>query len=331
MVGSGVNLVDSLEHLAKDESLLFSEAVGKVHKDVARGATFSHALKQHPRIFPPVCSNLVRAAEQTGTLHLTLERLAEYLADSAHLERRLKAATLYPLIVLVLLLIMITITVRFVFPSERALLESLGAKMPMFTELLFGGLSLLFHPFVLGTVAVVVLGAFRYYTGGEQVRPQLFWRRLVDSNILKLPAVGGLVFKIAASRALAIFANLLDAGATIDQAMVYAAPLTGNVELEQRLVKAKSALMNGSTFSEALERHQVFPPLAIHLLKVAEESGGMPGLCHRLADIFEHEVEDTLDTASTLVEPLTLLFVGAFVGLVLLATLLPTVDIVGKL
>jgi type IV pilus assembly protein PilC len=136
---------------------------------------------------------------------------------------------------------------------------------------------------------------------------------------------------MAASRTLAIFSNLLEAGATVDRAMVFSIPLMANLELEERMLRANRALLNGSLFSEALERHEVFPTLAVHLFKVAEESGGMAEISKRMAMIFEREVENALDTASTLVEPLALLFVGGFVGVILLATLLPTVNVMGQL
>lgn len=331
MLVSGISLHDSLEHLTNDDSLIFGETVSDVAKKLAAGYTFSAALRTKPNIFPHVCADLVEAGEHSGSLHRTLEQLADHLSRSSNLERRFKAAMIYPIIIIALMLLMVLVMVWFVFPREKALLESLGAEMPLFTRVLFDWLGIVFHPIVIGLVSVLALAGIRFYTGGNEGDPKLGWRRLVDTNLLKLPLVGPLVSKMCSARALSVFATLLDAGATVDQSMESAAKLMGNVELEDRFKKAKNALMSGYMFSESLEHYEVFPTLAIHLFKVSEESGGMPRMSRQLSKIFEREVEQTIDTAASLVEPLALIFMGGFVGTILLATLLPTASIVSNL
>jgi type IV pilus assembly protein PilC len=331
MLGSGITLLDSLEHLVMDESLLFAETVRDMNKRLTSGHSFSHALRQHPRIFPRVCGDLVQAGENSGTLHKSLDKLADYLDRSSHLEKRFVAAMVYPIIIVVLMLVMVLVMVWFVFPRERELLESLGAEMPLLTRVLFDWLGIIFHPAVVLVVGLAVFGGFTYYTGGQSGRPKDTLRRLIDTNILKIPLVGSLTFKFCSSRALSVFGTLLESGATVDQALDCAVKMMGNAELESRLRQAQMDLRNGYPFSESLENNHVFPTLAVQLFYVAEETGGLSVMSNRLAKIFEREVENAIETAADLVEPFALIFMGGFVGLILLATLLPTASIVSNL
>lgn len=331
MIGSGITILESLEHLSADESLVFSEVVKKMCERLSTGCTFSLALSKHPNIFPRVCSDLVAAGESSGTLHKSLDQLADYLERSSQLEQRFKAAMVYPMIITILMSVMVLVMVWFVFPREKELLESLGAEMPFLTRLLFDGLGMILHPFVVTGAVIAAVSAFSVYSSKSSSAPKELFRKLVDKNILHVPIVGQLLFKLAAARVLSVFATLLESGATVDQSMYCAARLMGNTELEKRLILAQSALRGGSLFSDALEHYEVFPGLAIQLFRVAEESGGLPKISGQLARIYEAEVETAIDMASALVEPFAMIFMGGFVGLLLLATLLPTASIVTNL
>ena len=331
MLGSGITLMDSLRHLSQDESLLFGETVRDMNRELTAGKTFSYALRQHPNIFPRVTGDLVQAGEYSGTLHKCLDKIGDYLDRSSYLEQRFKAAMIYPLIIIVLMLIMVLTMVWFVFPREKELLQSLGAEMPLITRAVFDGLGLVFHPVTVAAVGILGFALFTHYTGGRSGKPKESFRRLVDTHILSVPIFGPLLFKFSAARTLSVLATLLDSGATLDASLKCASRMMGNMELESRMERAHQDLRNGYLLSDSLENHEVFPTLAVHLIRVAEESGGLPKMANRLSRIFENEVESAIDTAATLVEPLALIVMGVFVGVVLLATLLPTASIVTNL
>lgn len=331
MLGGGLGLLPSLEHLTKDESLVFSETVRGICDTLISGRSFSFALKNYSNIFPKVCCDLVAAGEKSGTLHKSLDRLADYLERSSTLEKKFKAAMVYPMVIIILMFIMILVMVWFVFPREKELLESMGAEMPLITRILFDWLGVAFHPGVLLTLFVAGLSLSILYSRNNEGRAQDALKRLIDRNILHLPLIGPLVYKMSAARVLSVFGTLLDSGSTIDQAMLNSAKMMGNTELEERLNLAQVDLLHGYLFSESLQRHKVFPPLAIQLFAVAEESGGLPVMSGRLARMYEEDVESTINTMASLVEPLALIGMGGFVGILLLATLLPTAQVLGNI
>lgn len=331
MINSGVSLLEALEHLSKDESMIFTETIKDLIQHLVSGHSLSSSIRKHPSVFPKISADLIEAGEKSGALHKSFDRLADYLSRSSYLEKRFKAAMVYPAIILLLMFTMLLVMVWFVFPREQELLASMGAEMPMLTRLLFDGLGYLFHPVSLGLAAVSAIAFYTVYTGGRSGHPLQKFRLFFDTQILKVPMLGNLVFKFSAARVLSVFGTLLESGASVDQSMHCSAKMMGNVVLEERLEQAQRDLLNGEIFSDALELHDVFPPLAVHLFRIAEESGGLPTMAGRLAKIFEDEVEDVIDTMASLVEPAALLIMGGFVGLVLLATLLPTANVIGGL
>ena len=331
MINCGIPILDAVSQFSDDNSIVFSEVVSDVSRRLMAGASLSEALRAHPSVFPRFCVNLIRAGEHSGSMQISLVQLSDHLERADSLQRRLWATMTYPLLILVLMFVMVLCMVWFVFPREVALLESLGAEMPWATQVLIDTLTIFFHPVTLLVGLVCCVVTVVLLSNQHDSRPLDFLRKKFDTAILDVPILGSFFKKMAAARTLSALSSLLEAGETLDRSLTYASSLLGNVELEQRMAAARKDLRNGHDFSETISANMVFPVLAVQMLKVAEESGGMPRMTRRVSQMFAREVEDSIDTAASLVEPIMFTILGFFVGFLLLATLLPTVNIMGTL
>lgn len=327
----GITVHESLEHLKHDESLLFSETINGMIRALHSGSMFSGAIRMHPGVFPRFCADFIEAGERSGSMVQTMDRLSVYLERTAHLQRRFVAAMTYPFIVLLLSVGMMLSLVWFIFPREQALLHSLGVETPFITRVLFVTLGFLFHPAVVMIALTFAVAIFVLFQSRETSKGKEAVRKVFDRAVLRIPVLGDLVWKFATAKTLSAFATLIEAGNSLDQSLVCTSRLTGNSVLEDRLKDAIREVRDGETFSDALKKNECLPELAVHLLHVAEESGGLPKMSAQVARIFEKEVEDAIDLVSTLVEPIALMITGLFIGALLLATLLPTTSIVGNL
>ena len=329
MLNSGISLYESLNLLKEDESEEFSESVERLCQKVSTGSSFSQALRAEQR-FPHFCAVLVEAGEASGTLVKSCDRLADYLERSDHLQKRFLGALIYPILIMAALLVVMALMAWFVFPQEKELLESLGAEIPWLSQLVFQGSVLLFHPYLWCAVALGLVALFVLRSEEGSARLINLVRHHWDRAVLLLPFLGELHFKLCACRSLSVFSTLLESGATVAQSLQAASKMMGNSVLEARLQLVLKEIRDGETLATGLGRHDALPVLAYYVFQVAEETGKLSSMAAHLAGIFEDEVEHALDTLASLLEPLAMLCVGGFVGLVIVATLLPTMNVVSQ-
>lgn len=332
LLSSGVGILKALEYLAHDESIEFSAAVEEVARSLGEGKPFSHALREQPEFFDKMSCDLVEAGENCGQLPQTLTRLAEHHARGSMLERRLAAALAYPAVITVIMFAMLLVMVWFVFPKEKELLESVNADIPWLTTLLFEGLGFFFHPLFIVTFLSLTTLALVTLSGRDKSGEQsVFLRKAFDARLLSLPIFGEMILQLSLSRMLHVFSMLQDAGCTVDTSLRCAGNVMQNKVLEAGVDLARANLRQGMSLTESLDRTEVFPSLFVQIFAVAEESGRLVPVSEKLARIYEERLETSLDTIASLIEPLALLVVGSFIGFLLLATMLPTVNIMEAL
>ena len=331
LFGSGIGLFHALEHLSADDDAKFAVVVEDLASKLSHGHSFSFAVREHPKVFPRICADMIEAGEKSGTLNAVLDQLAEYLSRGSALEQRLIAAMVYPVIVFLLMLGMGLGMAWFVFPREREFLESLDAEIPALTKAVFLVFEFAFHPLVLvALVSSLVLG-FVLYSGREEKNTQGNFKELTDEWILKLPVIGEFLLKLSVSRALTVLSMLLQAGLMVDKSLLAAGRMLGNTKLEKELHRAVHSLHRGKSLAEALDETHCFPSLVVQLFEVGQETGKLHTVSAKLAEVYEEELDSALAGFVSLVEPIALLIVGTFVGVLLLATLLPTTNVVGNL
>ena len=332
LLGSGIGILSCIEYLIPGESVEFSAALEGVAQGLREGKPLSRALREQAGSFDSMSCDLVEAAEKCGRLTQTFERLGDHHARSSALERRLKAALAYPAAIFTIMLFMVAVMAWFVFPQEKELLDSLNTEVPWFTELIFEGVGLLFHPIVVvSTLSLAVLAAVTLSGRAETERSPSQLKKRVDSLLLNLPIFGQLFLQLSLSRMLHVFGMLNDAGCTVDTCLRCSAKAMQNATLKDAVEEARQNLTEGMSLTQSIAQTATFPVLFVQLFAVAEESGQLVSVSQKLAAIYEARLESSLDTVASLVEPAAMLVVGTLVGSLVLATMLPTVSMVENL
>ncbi len=324
MVDAGVPIVRSLSLMAEQQKMpLFKRALQAVTADVTQGEALGVSMRRWPKVFDKLTIAMVEAGEVGGVLDETLRRLSIVLEGNAKLQNQIKGAMGYPVSVLVIAILVFLGMTIFVIPTFAGIFDSLGAKLPPFTQLLVDLSKLLRSPFALVLVAVlvVIVALFlRYYaTPAGRLR--------VDGIILKLPLFGELIQKVATAQFCRTFSSLTRAGVPILLALEISQDTSGNAVISKAILNSRTDVQEGVPLSVALSRKQVFPDLAMSMLSIGEETGQMDAMLSKVADFYEDEVEATVKVLTSMLEPVMIVFVGGIVGSILVAMYLPMFSI----
>ncbi|MEY4298654.1 MAG: hypothetical protein RLZZ423_1833 [Cyanobacteriota bacterium] len=320
LVDAGVPIVRSLSLMAEQQKMpLFKRALTTVTTDVTQGEALGVAMRRWPKVFDKLTIAMVEAGEVGGVLDETLRRLAILLESTARLQNQIKGAMGYPIAVLVIAISVFLGMTIFIIPVFAGIFESLGAKLPPFTQLLVDISKLLRSPFSIVLVAILIIIAFafsRYYaTPGGRLR--------IDGIILKLPLFGELVQKTATAQFCRTFSSLSRAGVPILLALEISQGTAGNAVISKAIGDSRSNVQEGVPLSMALSSQNVFPDLALSMLSIGEETGGLDAMLSKVADFYEDEVEAMVKVLTAMLEPAMIVLVGGMVGAMLVAMYLP--------
>lgn len=329
MIDAGLPLVQCLEILsAQEPNKIFQVALRDIKSAVEQGATFSDALRRHPKIFDDLFVNLIQAGEVGGILDTILGRLAVYIEKRVKLARQVRGALAYPIAVICILVVVLIVLMTFVIPSFEGMFAEFGAKdaLPALTKAVIAVSRsfLTYLPlFVLLGIAAAVGGTYFYRS------PQ--GKRLVHQTILKLPILGPVLQKIAVARFTRTLGTLLASGVPILDALDIVAKTAGNVVVEEGLIYARAKISEGKNMAEPLTEIKVFPGMVVQMVAVGEQTGALDTMLSKIADFYEEEVDVAVAALTSLLEPLLMVVVGAVVGIVLVSMYLPIFDLAGKI
>ena len=320
LVSAGVPIVRSLEILAEQQKLpMFKRALLRISKDVNQGSSLGAALRRWPKVFDNLSVAMVEAGEAGGVLEEVLKRLAKLLEDNAKLQNQIRGALGYPVTVLVIAIGVFLGMTIFLIPTFAGIFEDLGAELPAFTQLMVDLSALLrssFSLLLLGSLLLLIWLIKRAY--GTQVG-----RRRIDGLTLKLPLFGDLIRKTATAQFCRTFSSLTRAGVPILMALDIVRDTVGNRVLSEAIEASKNEVQQGGTLSLALQRRKVFPTMAVSMLVIGEESGGVDAMLSKVADFYEDEIAATVKAMTAMLEPAMIVIVGGIVGSILLAMYLP--------
>jgi type II secretory pathway component PulF len=331
MVLSGIALHQAMNSLAESAEDKEAEIYLGVTRRLEQGASFSGALSEYPKHFPPFLIAGMRIGEQTGRLHHLLGHVGNLLERSEKISGKVRAALVYPASLLVLTLIIVLVVVFFVVPRQADFLSGMGADLPIVTRTLVAITEFALHPVVLCVLAVLSVSVFVFLRQATETKS---WESLAahgDRLILDVPGFGSAIKTSNAIRLLRGLSALLEAGASFTWALKHLIPTLDNRELRRRLKESIREITDGETPSNCFARHQVLPDIAVGLFAVGEEEGSLDLACRHAADLMESELNNTLDTLVSLLEPAAMLFMGVVVGFVILSTALPTVQLMQNL
>jgi len=319
MINSGLSLLRALNILAEQTpNKTLAAILTQVRNDVETGNPLSGAMAQHPQIFPPLMINMIRAGEVGGFLDGVLVQIAENYEAEVKLKGKIKSAMTYPVVVFVMAILAVTGMLLFIVPVFAKMFESLGAPLPLPTQILVNlsaFIKVAFVPmFVMGIVAMVV---WRKIKHKEKVRD------LLDPWRLKMPVFGQLFQKIALSRFTRNFGTMLHAGVPILQSLDIVADTSGNMVVAHAVRDVQESVRNGESLTAPLTHHKVFPPMVVQMMAVGEDTGALDEMLHKIAEFYDQEVEATTEALTSLIEPLMIAFLGGIVGSMIIAMYMP--------
>jgi type IV pilus assembly protein PilC len=328
MIDAGLPLVQCLEILAsQQENKMFQKVLTGVRSSVEGGSTLSAAMKQYPKVFDPLYSNMVEAGETGGILDTILQRLSTYIEKNVKLKAAVKSALIYPVGVLTIAGGVITLLLWKVVPIFATLFAGLGVDLPLPTKIVIALSHFVGSIFgFLIVVAIVggVIGLKIWYgtpTG----------RMVLDTIVLKIPVIGILMRKIAVARFTRTLGTLISSGVPILEGLDITAKTSGNAVVEKALNQVRKSLEEGKSLTEPLKESEVFPGMVTQMIAVGEQTGAMDAMLQKIADFYEDEVDVAVKDLLTALEPIMIVFLGLVVGGVVISMYLPLFSLIGKL
>jgi type IV pilus assembly protein PilC len=319
MIDAGLPLVQSLEVLSsQQENPTFKKILIDVKKDVEGGATFSDALRKHPKAFNDLFTNLVTAGEIGGTLDIILNRLSQYMEKSIALKKRVKSAMVYPSAILGICVLVVVILLVFVIPVFEKMFAGFGAALPAPTQFVIA-----LSKFVQGNALYIVMGLVGLVFLFRRYRQTVSGRMLTDRAMLKAPVFGPLLVKIAIARFSRTLGTLVSSGVPILDGLNITAKAAGNKVLEEAIMKTRASISEGKTIAEPLQDADVFPPMVVQMIGVGESTGSLDAMLNKIADFYDEEVDATVSALTSLLEPLMMVVLGVLIGGMMIAMYLP--------
>lgn len=290
--------------------------------DVQEGRPLSEALARHPKHFPDLYVNMVRAGETSGHLEAILLRLADFLEKSMHRRSQVVSALMYPAVLITVAIAAVTFIIAYLIPKLEVLFAEMEQTLPLITQLLLGFSGVVSRVWWILAMLLVAAALFlRWYARTAAGREAL------DRLLLQMPLFGPIWHKMAVSRLARTLGTMLTGGVPILSALEIAANAIANRPMARATGLAREEVRQGTRISDALSRSGVFPPLLIHMSAVGEETGQLPEMMIRVADNLDFQVDSTLGRLTTLLEPFIIIVMGAIVAFIVTAVLLPIFQI----
>lgn len=316
---AGVPLIQALNILdAQIENHKLKKIVQTVYEELQRGKGLSEAFSEHEKALPSIMIKMIEAGELSGTLDLSLRRLAEHFEKDVKINSKIKSAMRYPIIVLSITILVVIFLMVVVVPSFMGFFQSSQAEMPGVTKFLMAISDGIKNGwmYILGCI-LVIFGLFRMYKSSPKGRLTL------DSYKFKAPLIAKSYVRIIAARFSRTLATLTSTGISLTQALKIASKVVGNKLAENKLVEAEERIREGWTLHAAINEAGIFPPMTIHMIKIGEEAGTLDEMLEKAAVYFEEEADAAISKMTSLIQPILLIFVAVIVVFIMLAIMMP--------
>jgi type IV pilus assembly protein PilC len=320
MMQAGIPMVQAFEIIGNGhEKPSMQKLVLDIKASVEAGSTLHESLAKYPLYFDSLFVNLVEAGEQAGALESLLDKIATYKEKTEALKKKIKKALFYPAAVLCVAVVVSIILLIFVIPQFESLFKGFGADLPAFTQMVVNLSRFVQHQgWWMLMVTIGAVWAFLYFYKRSR-KMQLFFDRVM----LKAPIIGPILVKAAIARFARTLATMFAAGVPLVEAMGSVAGATGNIVYEEAVLRMKDEVATGQRLQRAMENTSLFPNMVVQMIAVGEESGALDTMSGKVADFYEQEVDNAVDSMSSLLEPLIMAILGVLVGGMVIAMYLP--------
>ena len=333
LIDSGLPLLRSRTVLEKQEpNPVLKATVSALAENVQGGSTFSESLAQHPKIFNKLYVNMVKAGELGGVLEIVLNRLAEYQEKAQKLKNKIVSAMVYPVIVMFIAVAILVFLMIFIVPKFKEMFTNTDSELPLISKIVFGMSEFflarpLFVPNVVFVFIMFGIGVFLFNLWGRTSGGRV----IIDNMKLKMPILGDIQRKSAVSRFSRTLGTLVTSGVPILQALNITRDTAGNVVISHAIEKVHEAVKEGETIVTPLQASGVFPNMVISMVDVGEETGQLPEMLLKVADVYDDEVDNAVTALTSILEPIMIVILALIVGAVVFALFLPLIKMISTM
>ena len=329
LISAGLPLLRSLRTLGKQEKdANLKKIMLGLSESVEGGTTFSEALSQHPKAFNKLYVNMVKAGELGGVLEIVLTRLAEFAEKSQRIKGKVTSAMVYPLVVLTIAVGIVTFLMLFIVPKFEAIFKDMlgGRPLPFITQMIMDLSRFIQGNFLLiAGVIIVAVFATRFAMKMPGVAAA------VDNYKLKIPLFGDMLTKTSVARFSRTLGTLVSSGVPILQALNITRDTAGNLRVSKAVESIHDNVKEGESMVTPMEASGIFPPMVVSMVQVGEETGQLPDMLTKVADVFEEEVDNAVSGLTSLLEPVMIVLLALVVGTIVVALFLPLITIIQDL
>ena len=320
LVDAGIPIVGGLEAVAEQvENLTLKKVIIDIKDAVEGGMNLTTAIARQSKVFSPLFVSMVRAGETSGHLAEVLQRLAVYLEKSASLQRKIKAACVYPAIVIIMAAAITSLLVLTVIPSFKQIFSTMGSELPLPTQLLLS-FSDFARRFFLPGVAGLFLAVFLFRRQVLKTKPGRLW---FDKTTLSMPVIGILARKVAIAKFSRTLSTLVRSGVQILAALEIVSETAGNRVIADALIEVKNSIREGENIAAPLAASKAFPPMVVRMIAVGEQTGRLDEMLSKVADFYEEQVDAAVVGLTSALEPIIICVLGVVVGGIVFAIFLP--------
>ncbi len=334
LIDAGLPLLRSLTVLAKQErDPLLHKTINQLADAVQGGATFSESMAQHPLIFNKLYINMVKAGELGGVLELVLNRLAEFQEKAQKVKNKVVSAMAYPVIVLIIAIAIMLFLMAFIVPRFQTIFKDMlgGKPLPAITEGVIAVSDLVQNMFKPPYLWFTIGGIVGIIVGWKAINSSQGGRAFVDRMKLHVPLFGDLLRKSSISRFSRTLGTLVTSGVPILQALNITRDTAGNHVIAEAVTKVHDAVKEGESIVQPLEASGVFPPMVISMVDVGEETGQLPEMLLKIAEVYDDEVDNAVEGLTSLLEPIMIVFLALVVGTIVIALFMPLIEIIKQM
>jgi len=329
LIDAGLPLLRGLNVLAKQErDLVLKGTINKLADSIQGGSTFSEGLAQHPRIFNDLYVNMVKAGELGGVLEVVLTRLAEFQEKAQKIRNKIVAAMVYPIIVLVLALGIMTFLLVFIVPRFQVIFHDMLGDKPLPAITLF---VIAISEFMQNHWAILLSAVVVTIVGYKISARTAAGRAVLDRVTLRMPLFGDLIRKTSISRFSRTLGTLVTSGVPILQALTITRETAGNSVIARAISQVHDSVKEGESIVVPLETSGAFPPMVISMIDVGEETGQLPEMLLKIAEVYDDEVDNSVAAITSLLEPIMIVFLAVVVGTIVIALFMPLISIISGL
>lgn len=320
LIRAGVSIVDSTNILAQQtESKGLKKALGQVEADIREGRSFSEAAEKHPKAFPPLFVNMVRAGEASGEMDTTLDRLANHYEKQNALMKKVQSTLAYPAVLLVVIIAVVIFLMVSIVPQFIATFESFDAELPAITQMVMSMSDFMIQWWFLLLAFTIIVITFFYML----FKNNKSFKHTVYVGLLKLPVFGKLIQKSVIAQMTRTLSSLFSSSVPILQALKIVEKVIANPVIQKVVREAHDNLEEGKPLSEPIQKSWVFPPLVGHMIAIGEQTGQLDFMLSKVADFYEEDVDRTVDTLKSLIEPMMIVLLAGVVGFIVMAIMVP--------